>query len=308
MNAVTLIILAALWGASFLFMRVATPEFGAIPLIAVRVTIAAAFLFPFLMTDLGRRRTEPVAGRPPTPISYFILGVLNSAVPFSLFAYATLSLTAGFTAILNATAPFVGVIVARLWLKDRLTPSRIAGLLIGFSGVLVLSWGKANFKPGGTGWALLAGLVAACSYGIGASYTKRRFSGIAPLRLTALSQIAAALSLVPIALWLRPERMPSIKAWAMVAALGIVSTAVAYILYFRLIATLGPARAISVTFLIPVFGVLWGRLFLREPVTLRMVLGMGIILTGTALLSGVISIAQRAQQPSGAALTEVATS
>jgi drug/metabolite transporter (DMT)-like permease len=305
-NAITLVILAALWGASFLFMRVATPEFGAIPLIAVRVTIAALFLFPFLMTDMGRRRTN-AGTRPPTAISYFILGVLNSALPFSLFAYATLSLTAGFTAILNATAPFYGAIVARVWLKDRLTSSRIAGLLIGFSGVIVLSWGKASFKPGGTGWALLAGLVAACSYGIGASYTKRRFSGIAPLRLTALSQIAAAISLIPLALWLRPERLPSMKAWAMVAALGVFSTAVAYILYFRLIATLGPARAISVTFLIPVFGVLWGRLFLREPVTLRMLIGTGIILTGTALLSGVISLAQRTQIPSGEVLTEPAT-
>jgi drug/metabolite transporter (DMT)-like permease len=275
----TLFTLAAFWGASFLFMRVATPEFGPIPLIAVRVTLAALALFPLLLTrprQSGRR--VPVG-------PMFLLGVTNSALPFTLFAFATLSLTAGLTAILNATAPFFTAIIAALWLRDRLTGSRVLGLLIGFAGVVLVVWGRASFKPGGSssGVAVLSGLVAAACYGFSANYTKRRFTGIDSLRLATYSQITAAIALLPLAVWLRPAAMPSAKSWAMLAALAILSTALAYVLYFRLIAALGPARAVTVTFLIPAFAMLWGAIFLDERITLQMIAGTGLILTGTAI-------------------------
>jgi drug/metabolite transporter (DMT)-like permease len=287
LNTLTFLALAAVWGASFLFMRVATPEFGPIPLIAVRVSLATVCLFPPLFSRAPHRPTHI---QRPSPLAWLLLGAVNSALPFTLFAYATLSLTAGLTAILNATAPFFTAIVAALWLKDPLTPRRILGLLVGFTGVIVLFWNRASFKPGGSGLAFLAGLAAAACYGFGANYTKRCFSKIDPLRLATISQFTAALSLLPLAIYYRPHALPTPKAWLMVSALAVLSTALAYVLYFRLIAAVGPARAVTVTFLIPVFAMIWGAVFLNESITTQTLAGTAIILTGTLLTT-------RARQP-----------
>ena len=141
----------------------------------------------------------------------FLLGLTNSAIPFTLFAFATLSLSAGFTAILNATAPFFTAIIAALWLRDPLTRPRALGLFIGFAGVVLVVWGRVSFKPGnsGTGVAVLAGLAAALCYGFAANYTKRRFTGIDPLRLATYSQATAAIALLPLAWFFRPAALPS---------------------------------------------------------------------------------------------------
>jgi drug/metabolite transporter (DMT)-like permease len=278
----TLLTLAALWGASFLFMRVAAPEFGPIPLIALRVTLAALALLPLLLT---RPRT-PASATMRVPVApMFLLGITNSALPFTLFAYATLSLSAGLTAILNATAPFFTAIIAALWLRDPLIRPRALGLIIGFAGVILVVWGRVSFKPGAasTGLAVLAGLTAALCYGFAANYTKRRFTGIDPLRLATYSQATAAIALLPLALFFRPATLPSTKSWAMLAALAVLSTALAYVLYFRLIAALGPARAVTVTFLIPVFAMIWGMIFLQERITLQMIAGTALILSGIAI-------------------------
>jgi drug/metabolite transporter (DMT)-like permease len=283
-NAVELTVLAAIWGASFLFMRVAAPELGPVALIALRVGIAAAALLPVLALrgGLGQLR-----GR---GWSVLVVGALNSALPFCLLAYATLSVTAGFAAILNATTPLWGALVAHFWLRDRLDRGRALGLLVGFAGVGFLVWGRASFRPGGGGLAVAAALLATLSYGVSASYTKRYLAGMNPLAAAAGSQLAAALLLLLPAALLWPAQPVSARAWGAVLGLGLACTAVAYVLFFRLIASVGPARAIAVTFLIPPFALLWGALFLGESLTPRVLSGAGVVLVGTALATGLVKL------------------
>ncbi len=272
-----LLLLAAIWGASFLFMRLGAHEFGAVPMAALRVAGATLFLLPLLALRQGlsqlRRDWRPL----------LVVGLLNSALPFALYSYAALSITAGLSSILNATTPLWGALVAWAWLGQGLGPWRIAGLGIGFAGVVFLAWDQASFKPGGSGWALLACLLATLCYGIAASYTKKRLAGCSPLTVATGSQLFAALLLGAPAVWLWPALPPGLGAWASVAALALLCTGVAYILYFRLMQRIGPSNTISVTFLIPVFAVLWGWSFLGEAFTLRMALGCAIVLLGTAL-------------------------
>ena len=271
------VLLAALWGGSFLFMRVAAPEFGPIALIELRVGIAAFFLLFVLALkgNMGLLRQHAV------PMT--LVGVINSALPFCLLAYATLSITAGYAAILNATTPMWGAIVAWLWLRDRPSAWRAAGLLIGFAGIVALTWGKVSFKGEGAGLAILAGLGATLSYGVAASYTKRHLTGVDALAVATGSQLGAALVLAPLALWAWPAHEVSGAAWTSVLVLGIVSTGIAYILFSRLIANIGPARAITVTFLVPIFAIFWGAMVLGETLTGQMIVGGVIILVDTAL-------------------------
>lgn len=275
-----LIVLAALWGASFLFMRVAAPAFGPVALIFVRVAVASACLLPILLWR-GEAHGLIDNWRP-----LLLVGLLNSALPFCLFAWATLSLSAGFTSVLNATAPLWGALVAYLWLKTALPFSRVLGLTIGFLGVLVLVWGKVSFKPGGDGWAIGAALLATLSYGIAANYSKQKLAQISPLLVAGGSQIAACLLLLPLAIWLWPAQPVATVAWQASVVLGIACTALAYLLFFRLIAHVGPSKAIAVTFLIPLFAILWGGLFLGEVLSTPMLLGGIIILAGTSLALG----------------------
>jgi drug/metabolite transporter (DMT)-like permease len=180
-----------------------------------------------------------------------------------------------------------------LWLRERLGPSRALGLAIGFAGVVGLAWEKASFKPGGTGWAIVACLAGAACYGLAANYTRQRLKGVAPLVVAAGSQIGASLLLIVPGLLAWPATMPSAAAWVNAALLAFLCTGVAYLLYFRLIANVGPSNAITVTFMIPAFAVLWGWLFLAEPVTAAMVLGCAVILLGIGLTTGLIAWPRR---------------
>ena len=280
--------LAAIWGSSFLFMHIATIEFGALPTAAVRVSIAALFLLPIVWL----RGLLPVLGKNWKRI--FFVGLLNSGIPFACFAFALLSITTGLSAILNATVPMFGALIAWAWLKDRPTPSRMLGLVIGFAGVALLAWDKATFKPDASGvapgWAVLACLLACVCYGTSASYTKRYLSGLPPLVTAAGSQIGATLGLAVPALWLWPARMPGTSAWLALLAVGVVCTGVAYILFFRLIENAGPPRALAVTFVVPVFAVLYGGLFLGESVTPWMLGCAAVIVCGTALATGLLKL------------------
>nr|WP_211168985.1 DMT family transporter [Aromatoleum toluvorans] len=282
-----LVILAALWGGSFLFMRVAAPQFGPAALIELRVGLAALLLLPVLA---WRGHLAPL-WRKAGPLLF--IGVTNSALPFVLYAWAALSVTAGFASIVNATSPLFAALVAWVWLKDRLSAAAMAGLLLGLLGVVILVWGKASFRVGGAGWAVAACLAATLNYGIAANFTKRFLSGVDPMAIATGSQFYAALVLAPFAVWLWPEAMPGREAWTSVLLLAFACTGVAYVMYFRLIAHVGPARAIAVTFLIPVFGMLWGAILLDEVVTINMLAGCGVILAGTGLATGVIQAPRR---------------
>jgi drug/metabolite transporter (DMT)-like permease len=283
-----LLVLAALWGASFLFMRMGAAEFGPIALVAVRVGGATLFLMPLLQLR-GQMHVLRQHWRP-----IFVVGLTNSALPFLCFSYAALSITAGLSAIFNAAAPLFGAVIAWLWLNDKLNRTRIVGLVIGFAGVLWLAWNRADhsaaFKPGGSGWAIVACLAATVLYGLSASLTKKTLAGVAPMAVAAGSQLSAAIALVvPAILWW-PATMPSATAWLTAALLAIFSTGVAYVLYFRLIANVGPANAIAVTFLVPAFAVLWGWLMLGEQVSGAMLIGCAVILFGTSLATGVLKM------------------
>ena len=282
-DLIDLFLLAALWGASFLFIRVAVPHFGPVPLMELRVAIGGVFLLPLLMYRDGlqdlRAAIKPI----------FILGVVNSVLPFTLIAYSMISLTAGFGAIINASSPLFSAIVAYLWLQDRLTPLRVIGLVIGFSGVTVLVWPEASFKPGGNGFAVIAGLAAALLYGVAVNYTKSSLKGVNSLAIACGSQLCAAVVLLPLAIWWWPAQLPGLTVWLNVIGLAVGCTGLAFILYFRLIANAGPAKAISVTFLVPVFGVLWGIVFLGEEPTVNMLAGCVIILLGTAFATGILA-------------------
>jgi drug/metabolite transporter (DMT)-like permease len=290
-----LVLLAALWGGSFLFVRAAVPAFGPFALIELRVGIAALVLLPLLAMRgrAGELRSNAV------PIA--VVGVLNSALPFTLFAFASLTMTAGFAAILNATAPLFGALIAHLWLKDRLTRAQGLGLLIGFTGVLLLVWSRNALAGGGSGWAVAASLCATLAYGIAANYTKRTLSGVGSLPIATGSQCAAALVMLPLAVWAWPEITPPLRTWVEVTLLGVASTAAAYLLFFRLIANVGPTRAVSVTFLVPVFGMLWGALYLGERVSPAMLLGCAVILLGTALTLGLLRPRTSARARAGSA-------
>lgn len=281
-----LVTLAALWGASFLFMRHAAPAFGPIALVQVRVAIAA-----FMLTCLLLLRGDRAALRShAAPLAF--VGVMNSALPFVLLTYATLYVTAGFAAILNATTPMWAALVGWVWLRDRIRPMQWIGLGIGAIGVAALLWGRLDLRPGSTGWqitlAIGAALLGALAYGTSATFAKTRLVGVPALVVATGSQIAAAIVLLPLAIVAWPDRTPGPDAWASAVALAVACTALAYLLYFRLIARVGAVRAAAVTFLVPVFATFWGSVFLAEEMRLQMLAGGCVILAGTALALGLI--------------------
>lgn len=281
-------LLAAVWGASFLFMRIGVLEFGPLATAGVRVTIASAFLLPILLF----KRLGPALLQHWKPV--FFVGVLNSAIPFACFSFALLSITTGMASMLNATVPLFGALVAWFWLHDKPTRSRLLGLLIGFVGVAMLAWDQAGVKPGASGiapfWAVLAGLLACVCYAASASYTRRFLTDVPALVIATGSQMGATLGLALPALWFRPTQMPGLSAWLALLAVGVVSSGVAYILFFRLIVNAGPARALSVTYVVPVFAVLYGLIFLGEQVTPWMLVCGAVIVVGTALSTGLLTL------------------
>ena len=277
-----LIALAALWGGSFLFMRIAVPAFGPVEVAALRVAGAALLLVPMLAAhgELGalRRRWRPIA----------VVGVTNSALPFLAFAYAAISIDAGVLAIFNSASPLFAAVIAWLWLADRMTPARVVGLGIGFAGVVWIAVYKAGLHGSGTVGAILACLGATLCYGVSPSLTKRYLTGVPPLAGATGSQISATALLALPAVFAWPAANPAPSTWLVVAALAFFCTGLAYILYFRLIANAGPANTIAVTYLVPIFAVAWGGLFLGETLSWPLVAGCAVVFLGTALATGIV--------------------
>ncbi|MBW4612568.1 MAG: DMT family transporter [Desmonostoc vinosum HA7617-LM4] len=277
LNVAELLLLAALWGGSFLFLRMASPVLGPVWLAEIRVLLASLVLLPLLvrLDLLGEMRRHW--------LSLCVLGCINSAIPFFLLAVASLSLPAGFTSILNATTPLFGGVVAFVWLQENLTISRIIGFALGFAGVLVLVGWKTFAATPAFIMAVGAGLLAALMYAIAAPYTKQQLAGVPSLVVTTGSLFSAAIFLLPAIPFTVPSTTPTPKIILAIIALALLSTALAYIIYFRLIAKVGSTRALTVAYLVPMFAMLWGAIVLGEPITLSMVLGCGLILLGTAI-------------------------
>jgi len=279
-----LLALAAIWGASFLFMRVSAAPFGPVAMVFVRVAGAAAVLLPLLIwrgeVDALRRDWRSIAW----------VGITNSALPFLLFGFALLHMTGSLAAVFNAATPLFGALIAWAWLGERLDRWRVLGLVIGFAGVFGLAFEHAGFRDGAEGWdaplAVGACLLASLSYGYSANYTRRRLPAAAPLAMATGSQLSATAALVVPASLCWPALTPTAGVWAAALGLAVVCTGFAYILFFRLIANAGAANALTVTYLVPVFAVVWGVVFLGERPTAAMLAGCASILAGTALATG----------------------
>jgi drug/metabolite transporter (DMT)-like permease len=271
-----LVLLAAIWGASFLFNRITAPVLGPVLTAELRTLIAGIALAAYFAIsgfDPQWRRW----GR-----HYVVVGIFSSAVPFLLWAYAALTLTAGLLSVLNATSPMWGALCSALLLRERLNARRTMGLVIGVLGVALVTQpagGSELHYP-----AIGAALAAAFCYGLIATYIKRWASGVPSRGMAVGTQMAAGVLLIPfIPLW-PPAAAPTPLVAASMLALGLVCGAIAYVLYFRLIADIGATGALTVTYLIPVFGVLWGALFLGEALSAPMLAGGALVILGTVFV------------------------
>ena len=286
-----LVLLASLWGASFLFMRVASPVLGPVLLIDLRVLIAGLVLI--LVAWVLHHRLRILHQWK----AYLLLGALNAAIPFCLIAAAELILDASWAAILNATTPLFTALVAYGWTHDPLTPKKLGGLVLGIVGVAVLvGW---NAHPITEHMLLAVGLslTAALFYGIGGVFASRRFRGETPLTLAIGQQLAAGTLLTPMAAFFLPHRLPRLGVIGSVLGLAVLSTSLGYLLYFRLIRHVGPIKTLGVTFLVPAFGVMWGWLFLHESVSIGTFMGLVVILLSVTMVTNIPLKFQRKREP-----------
>jgi drug/metabolite transporter (DMT)-like permease len=273
-----LIFLAAIWGGSFLFIRIAAPVIGSVFLMAVRVALAAAGLLAYSLLHRSLPNFRDYWRQ------YLVIGALNNAIPFILIANAVIDLNASLSAILNATTPLFTALVASVWIGEPFGRRRGFGVFLGLLGVAVL----VGFSPipvsSKVFLAVAQSLLAALSYGLGAVYTRTRFQGANPMH-TALGQLSGStFLLLPLAFLSVPATPPTVTVILAVLTLALLCTSFAYLIYFRLISSAGPTTAASVTFLVPFFSILWGVLFLNEPLSLGMFLGLGIILGSVGLV------------------------
>lgn len=268
-----------------MFMRLAVADFGPVATATLRVSLGALFLLPLL---LWRGQWAALRARWP---AIFFVGLLNSGIPFALFAFSLLTITTGLSSIINATVPMFGALVAWLWLGERPGLWRIVGLVLGFLGVSLLAWDQAGLRATAVHpiWAMAACLGACISYALAASYTRLYLQDVPPLAAATGSQIGAALGMALPALWLWPQQAPSPQAWLSLLVLGALCTGVAYLLYFRLLGSASPSRALAVTYLIPLFAVSYGVTLLDEPFTAGMGLSALVILLGTAMATGMVA-------------------
>lgn len=286
LHLIELIALGAIWGASFMFTRLSVADFGIPALIATRVVISALVLSPWLFSS--QRRAELGSLRAGKWGAAAALGLINTAIPFALLAYTVQHIGAGFASILNATAALFGALLAWLWLGERLTGFRTLGLVVGFAGVVLLSWHKLGFSTTAGPWPVLTGLGGGFLYGLSLNFTKRYLAGVRPMTVAAASQVFAALAMIPVGIAFAPTDLPGPRALAAALVLGLVCTGFAYVLFYRLFVSIGPTRAITVAFLIPMFGVVWGVVFLNETFTLVMGAGAALVLMGLSMSTGLV--------------------
>ena len=275
-----LLLLSALWGASFIFIRVAVPALGPFVLVELRVGLAAAAL-ALCAALLGRLPKLRVRWK-----QFALLGLVNVAIPFCLISAAEINLTASLAAILNSTTVMFTAVVAAVWMGDALTTRKIVGVVLGIVGVVVL----VGWDPIGLDWAVIlsvgAMLAASFGYALGSVYAKRTFAGSPPLAIAIGQLTVAAMLMLPLAAASVPTERPSTIVVLSMLGLALPSTAVAYMLYFRLIENVGPTSTSTVTLLVPLFGLLFGVVLLDEPVGWGTLAGLTLILSSVTLVTG----------------------
>lgn len=274
-----LLLLGALWGAAFMFMRVAVPEFGAFSMAAARVGLACVMM---LLLVAVLRQSLDFRARWKT---YLAIGAVNTAIPFIAYSFAAQHIPAGYSAIANSTTPVWSALIMWLWFKQPLGPLKWIGIAFAFAGVLVL----VGLQPVALTPLVIAGIVAAAlaasMYATASFLIKRHLTGDSGLPGATGMVWGATMWLLLPGLIFAPAAMPSVKAWGAILALSLFCTVAGYVLFFHLIKTIGPQRASSVAFLFPAFAAFWGWLILSEPITFNMVAGMAFVLVGTALVS-----------------------
>lgn len=272
---IELCVLGAIWGASFMLMRVAAPELGAVPLVELRLASGALILLPFLYAE---RKRFPLRLWP----MLALIGCINSAGPFVLFAYAAKLAPAGIGAICNALTVLFTALIAALFFGERIGWRRAVALGVGFAGVAILA--SARIEGAAVGLAVAAGTLASFLYGIGANLVRKYLTGMPPAAVAAATLGCAALATLPFAAAHWPETAPTLRAWGAALLLGVVCTGLAFVVFYRLIQRVGASRAVVVTYLIPLFGVLWAWSLLGEPITLAMLVA-GLLIVGSVALS-----------------------
>jgi drug/metabolite transporter (DMT)-like permease len=286
-----LLIVAAIWGASFMLIKVAVEEIEPVPTMALRLALAALVLFPLLVFRRGGRQA---VGRIRAAWGGLaLIGFANAALPFTLIAWGEQHIDSSIAAIANAPVPiFVALLALKFRPSERVRGARLVGITLGFAGVAVL----AEFNPEGGWWAVagtLAVVAAALCYATSNLYTQSRLSEVEPLVVAAGSSVAGALILLPLGLFQLPDQVPSAKALGSVVALGVIGTALAYLFFYRMLASYGASRAALVTYLIPPIALVYGIGLLDEPLTANALVGLILTLAGVALGSGVLGVARR---------------
>jgi len=283
-----LVALAAMWGGSYLFLRYAVPSMGALLLIELRVVLAGAALLAFLLAtggQVGWRRHWR---------AYLFVGAVGLALPFTLIAQAVTVIDASTAAILNALSPLFASVVAAIWIRDPITPAKAAGIALCLVGTAVLVGWTPVPMSGRELFAASLSIAATALYGYTIVFTKVHLREANPLGTAAGTLLMAALAMLPFTPVSRDFSAIPAGAWLAAAGLALVSTTVAFIFYYRLIADVGPVKAITVTLLVPVFGMFWGVVFLGEPVTAGRLAGCAIILAGCSLILGLVRLPARA--------------
>lgn len=279
-NFFELLILSAIWGSSFLFLRIASPAFGPIFLIEMRVLSGLAVLLPVFC----------FMGKYPELKSHWkmilLISLTNMTIPFCFFAYSALNMGAGLLSIINATVPIFTATIAFVYFRQRLSKLGLMGLLVGFFGVVVLVFDPSDASGVTSQLAIPSALIACSFYGVAINLAAYKLQGISGITITTGSLFFSSIILLPFAVLTSPEIIPQGTIWLSVLALGVVCTGFGYILFYRLIVKIGSQQAIMTTYLIPLFSILWGNLFLAETVTLFMLFGGIMVLFGVGMMSG----------------------
>jgi drug/metabolite transporter (DMT)-like permease len=281
---VLLFVLGAIWGLSYVFIRIAAPLFGPALLMGLRVAIASGVTALYI-AGTGHWQSVAASFRAKAR-QYFVMGLVNAALPFTLIAISELALDASYAAILNSTTPVFSALAAAAWMGRPLTGRVGAGIAIGIGGVAIAVGGAPFMLSPLLLGAIVLLLAASASYGVGAYYAHRHTEGVAPVTASLGQTFTATILLLPFALIEVPSARWTLPGTISLLGLAVLSTSVAYLLYFRILQKAGPTETVTVTFLIPIFGVLWGHLLLGEPIGVGTVVGLAVVLVGIALVTG----------------------
>ena len=271
---ILLTFLGALWGSAFMFIKVATPEFGPIALVNTRLLIASLIFLPILLQKKYIHLLKPIWKQ------VLVLSIMNNAIPFTLFSYASFGADSNILAILNATTAFNTMIIAYLWIGESVSLKQLFGLILGFIGIFIL----VNPQNSDTTLiASLSALLAAFFYSYSTVYIQRQSVNANKMVLIGWSIVFSAVFMIPVSIFNLPEALPSASAIGSAFWLGAVSTGLGFLGYVRLIDKIGAVKTSTVAYFLPVFGIIWGSIFLDEKITSTIILGCLIVLIGIYL-------------------------